>query len=263
MLQDPTAAFREAVFYAYRDLQRGTRTADNWKLIRYNVEGTSHTQVFNLNEDPYERRNLADDLAYADQRTRLETLLLEQSKAYHDPLDLANPTWGKAPAEQPVALDHPAQGKPVRLTTPFSPKYPGQGAAGLTDGIGCTSDFSKDCWHAYEQDDLEAVIDLGTAQRVEEVAGRFLRNIRAWIFLPVEVDVALSRDGVRYETVGGLTPPPPAEADSMMIAEMLVRFEPRQARYVRLRARNQGLCPDWHNGAGGKAWLFVDEIVVR
>ena len=263
VLDDPAAAFREAVFYGYRDLQRGARTADNWKLIRYNVEGASHTQVFNLNEDPYERRNLADDPAYAAQRERLETLLLQQSRAYHDPLDLADPAWGKAPAEQPLALRHAARGKPVRLAAPFSPKYPGQGAAGLTDGIGCTSDFGKDCWHAYEQGDLDAVIDLGAPQQVEEVSARFLRNIRAWIFLPVEVDVALSLDGERYETMSEIALPPPAEADSMMIAEMPMGFELRQARYVRLRARNQGFCPDWHNGAGGKAWLFVDEIMVR
>jgi len=263
VLQDPDAAFREAVFYAYRDFQRGVRTADNWKLIRYHVEGTLYTQVFDLNEDPYERRNLADDPAYVAQRERLEALLLEQSKAYHDRVDLADPTWGKAPAEQPVAIDHAALSMPVRLTKPFSPKYPGQGSAGLTDGIGCTSDFGKDCWHAYEQDDLEAVIDLGVPQPVEQVNARFLRNIRAWIFLPVQVEVALSQDGVRYETVGLFATPPPTEADSTAIVEMPVRFASRVARYVRLQAQNQGTCPNWHIGAGGKAWLFIDEIVVQ
>jgi len=24
-----------------------------------------------------------------------------------------------------------------------------------------------------------------------------------------------------------------------------------------------GVCPEWHKGAGGKAWLFVDEIFVE
>jgi hypothetical protein len=35
------------------------------------------------------------------------------------------------------------------------------------------------------------------------------------------------------------------------------------ARYVRVRARNRGLLPDWHPAAGEYAWLFVDEIVVE
>jgi len=35
------------------------------------------------------------------------------------------------------------------------------------------------------------------------------------------------------------------------------------ARYVRIEAENVGICPDWHPGAGGKTWIFVDEIVVE
>ena len=36
-----------------------------------------------------------------------------------------------------------------------------------------------------------------------------------------------------------------------------------QARYVRMVAKTIGLCPDWHVGAGEKAWIFCDEIVVE
>jgi len=28
-------------------------------------------------------------------------------------------------------------------------------------------------------------------------------------------------------------------------------------------AKNRGVCPAWHPGAGQKAWLFVDEIAVE
>jgi hypothetical protein len=34
-------------------------------------------------------------------------------------------------------------------------------------------------------------------------------------------------------------------------------------RYIKVRAKNIGACPDWHPGSGGKAWLFVDEIMVE
>ena len=36
-----------------------------------------------------------------------------------------------------------------------------------------------------------------------------------------------------------------------------------RARYVRVRARNLGLTPDWHPARGVKAWLFVDEVVIN
>ncbi|GEM_PF-5756976 len=36
-----------------------------------------------------------------------------------------------------------------------------------------------------------------------------------------------------------------------------------EARYIHVVARSIKYCPEWHKGAGRKAWLFVDEIVVR
>lgn len=36
-----------------------------------------------------------------------------------------------------------------------------------------------------------------------------------------------------------------------------------RARYLKIRAKNIGICPEWHGGSGGKAWLFVDEVMVE
>ena len=35
------------------------------------------------------------------------------------------------------------------------------------------------------------------------------------------------------------------------------------ARYVKVRAKSVGICPPWHHGAGKKAWLFADEVIVE
>lgn len=35
----------------------------------------------------------------------------------------------------------------------------------------------------------------------------------------------------------------------------LLRFE--------IKARNQGVCPEGHPGAGKPAWLFIDEVIVK
>ena len=36
-----------------------------------------------------------------------------------------------------------------------------------------------------------------------------------------------------------------------------------KARFVKVVAINTGVCPSWHAGNGGKAWLFCDEITVE
>jgi hypothetical protein len=39
-------------------------------------------------------------------------------------------------------------------------------------------------------------------------------------------------------------------------------ISPTKARYVRVHAYNLGKVPSWHPGAGGDAWIFVDEIFI-
>jgi hypothetical protein len=34
-------------------------------------------------------------------------------------------------------------------------------------------------------------------------------------------------------------------------------------RFLKVVARNTGVCPRWHSAAGQPAWLFAEEIVVR
>ena len=36
-----------------------------------------------------------------------------------------------------------------------------------------------------------------------------------------------------------------------------------QARYVKVYLKNIGTCPEWHKGAGGQAWLFVDDVDIE
>ena len=72
----------------------------------------------------------------------------------------------------------------------------------------------------------------------------------------------MSSDGEAWTTVGRRelateVDPQPA------VSRVEVEARQQSVRFVRVRARNLGECPEWHVGAGGKAWLFVDEIVVR
>jgi len=66
---------RQHLLFAYRHLMRGVRD-ERWKLIEYVVAGDRHTQLFDLQADPWELANLAADPACADQLARLRGLLL-------------------------------------------------------------------------------------------------------------------------------------------------------------------------------------------
>jgi hypothetical protein len=45
--------------------------------------------------------------------------------------------------------------------------------------------------------------------------------------------------------------------------DFIAEFEPRQARYVRVKAHTIGNTPEWHPYGGRPARMLVDEIVVE
>jgi len=86
---------RDNIYFVYRDLMRGVRTADNWKLIVYNVNGVHTTQLFDLNTDPYELHNLASENKYNSKLQQLTVLLAKDMKDYDNDLDITNTDWKK------------------------------------------------------------------------------------------------------------------------------------------------------------------------
>lgn len=54
---------RDYLYYGYRDFQRAI-TGGKWKLIEYNVKGNKTTQLFNLEDDPFEIDNLINNKKY-------------------------------------------------------------------------------------------------------------------------------------------------------------------------------------------------------
>jgi arylsulfatase A-like enzyme len=76
---------RDTVFYAYRDVQRAIRD-ERWKLIRY--PEIHKTQLFDLNSDPGERKDLAADPVQADRINSMMRRLAQRQKELGDTLPL-------------------------------------------------------------------------------------------------------------------------------------------------------------------------------
>jgi hypothetical protein len=155
-----------------------------------------------------------------------------------------------------------AGNKPVAIKTPASEKYPVGGAAALTDGIYGFNDYHFN-WLGFEGNDLEAVIDLGRKQKVHEVSVNFLQFNQAWIFLPVEVRVLLSKDGKEFSGEIIVPAADPPQKTGSFVQEFIAKFNGPKIRYVKVVGHSLKVCPPWHGGHGLPCWIFADEISVR
>ena len=86
---------REALYFAYRHFQRALRTR-RWKLILYNVRGEKHTQLFDLENDPWEINDLAKDPSQAQRIAGMTEMLKSLMAEADDPVRLEEPDWGVA-----------------------------------------------------------------------------------------------------------------------------------------------------------------------
>jgi len=150
----------------------------------------------------------------------------------------------------------------VHLDHPFSDQYQAGGNKALIDHLRGGDNFRTGVWQGYHGVDLVATIDLGARQRINRLAGSFLQDQASWIFMPKEVTFFVSDDGKQFRKVGTVTHNVPDNEEDAVLREMEVR--PRcEARYVKMAAKNLGVCPPWHPGAGQPAWIFCDEFIIE
>jgi len=94
LLLDPTFRTHDTIYLGYREYQRAV-VEKRYKLIEYiqiakgkqERIGTRKTQLFDLQEDPWETTNLAQDPSYAAILKQLQEKLLDLRHNYHDGTD--------------------------------------------------------------------------------------------------------------------------------------------------------------------------------
>ncbi len=171
---------------------------------------------------------------------------------------------GVAAAHSTVILHrHDGIGHFPNLLHPYSYRYPGGGHRGLVDGVFGSDFYNDGHWQGFEEIDLDIVVDLERSVPIDDIRARFLQNVGVWIFLPTRVSFYVSEDGEDFDLVGRSDPDVPQDQGGSFVRRFSAAAGGRSYRYVRVHAENIGLCPPWHGGAGGKAWIFADEILIN
>ncbi|MGB1032979.1 MAG: discoidin domain-containing protein, partial [Flavobacteriales bacterium] len=187
-------------------------------------------------------------------------LPIEQSGLLHLKLERAD---GYLAEEELLISHHRALGCPPVLQNPYSEWYTAGGENGLVDGLKASNDFRDGRWQGFWGTDLEAVIELKEEQIIESVDLSFYQYVNAWIFVPTAVEIHTSEDGINWKLAGSTKPTLDQETRGKLIEDVSIELPGINAKWMKVKAKNVGKVPDWHEAAGADAWIFIDEISVK
>lgn len=150
----------------------------------------------------------------------------------------------------------------IDIVTNYANHYKAGGDNALIDFIRGGKDFQTGAWQGYQGVDLEAIVDLGKVEEINTIEMGFLQDENAWIFMPTEVEFMISEKGKEYKSLGKVKSDISYKDKGAITRDIGVELHGR-GRYIKVMAKNRGICPAEHKGAGEKSWIFADEILIK
>lgn len=150
----------------------------------------------------------------------------------------------------------------ITLTHPYNPSYHAGGSMALVDGIYGDVNWRRGDWQGFQKEDFEALIEYNNPKKISEISINLLEDQRSWIYFPTAVEIYTSSNGKDYQRVQTQAIEKSKEDAQSSIKKITMKL-PLTTKYLKVLAKNYGKLPVSHPGAGGDAFIFVDEIEVK
>lgn len=236
----------------------------NYANHLYEIEGA-------LNEDPaYElsTKTLGKEIRFTTDGSEPDS----SSKVYESPIPFTadmsiqaavfkdNEQLGSVFTQE--FIYHKGVGATISINKEPHKSYPGSGAAGLINGIkGSDSRYGDSEWLGFWGEDIEIEIEFETEVEVNEIELRFFIANGQWIYSPKEIEVITD---LGYSSL--IMDAPITELKNKYFNVQKIDFKSlsnKNSKSIKLTIPNYGIIPDGNQGAGNKAWTFIDEIIIK
>jgi predicted alpha-1,2-mannosidase len=151
----------------------------------------------------------------------------------------------------------------IDLKSVYNKQYSADGPNGIIDGLRGNIEWRMGAWQGYQSQDFEAIVDLNKETLVKNVSIGMLQDTRSWIIFPRQVEIYSSIDGKTYKLENTIYNNTAADDYTVQIKDFSTKLNNSRARYIKIKAQNYGTLPTWHQGAGGDAFIFTDEIMIE
>ncbi|MCK9626303.1 MAG: GH92 family glycosyl hydrolase [Bacteroidales bacterium] len=155
----------------------------------------------------------------------------------------------------------------IQIISKYSLQYAAGGDKGLIDGVRGEKNFRLGGWQGYQGTDLEAIIDLNEVKKITSISAGFLQDVKSWIWMPQYVEFFISEDGIKFKSAGVVKHNVDPKDYKPQIHDLSVGLPVQDTangiRYIKVFAKKIGTIPNWHLGAGGEGYIFIDEIEIK
>ncbi|MBT8244956.1 MAG: family 20 glycosylhydrolase [Winogradskyella sp.] len=155
---------------------------------------------------------------------------------------------------------HKAVGAKISIDKEPHKAYSGSGAEGLINGIsGSVSRYGDKEWLGFWGEDIVVIIDFSTPKEISSISTRFHNGNGQWIYAPEEIGFSfkLQEDGRTINDIKLI------KDSHDLIVDYAYKIEPTVVTRIEIVIKNYGTIPEGKQGAGNKAWTFIDEIIIN
>ena len=194
------------------------------------------------------------------------------SPLYTEPIEIREDCILKAKSDRPGMGDrvweknfsaHKAMGRPVKTLTTPHPNYTFSCPDLLTDGLVGAGPYNSGDFAGWYNQPFAAIIDMGGAEYSEVTLSTIVFKYD-WIINARNFSVHASQDGENFTDLARMDIKTEGQMDEGNgCKDYTLKFEPTDAKYLKVIAECCTALPSWHPGAGKPGFLFIDEIIVK
>jgi uncharacterized membrane protein len=171
------------------------------------------------------------------------------------------PEWTGSEETKAILFKKGMEPKSYQLKTQPNIRYEAKGATTLFDGIKGKANHTSGEWLGYTDSPLELEIYLKEGDRPNLLDVSLLINEGAYIFPPTSVEIWIGNQN-QWKKVTANPPSMPEKSGEPRYQLLSFELPGEPFDQIRLKLNPIAKLPAWHQGAGAKGWVFVDEILI-
>jgi len=187
-----------------------------------------------------------------------------KSSKYKQPIQVSNPgvykfkafhrDWKPSEVTSLTLFKKGISADTILWHTKASEKYKGQGDNTVINQTKAGLNFTDNQWLGFDTTAI-ATVKFKEKTHVKSITISYLNDVSSWIFPPESIIIFVNNDTKKEDIIKPLSQIIDKKNETINIPIGA------KIKSIKIQVNNLQSIPEWHEGKGQKAWLFMDEFI--